>query len=48
MIASDDTPVENVAQLSWIAAAFADWTMALSALIAGLDFENHPPMMAVF
>ena len=44
-MARDDTPVKNVAQLSWMAALLADLTMALSALMAGFDLENHPPMV---
>ena len=45
-MASDETPVEKITQLSCIAAAFADCTIALSALMTGFNFENHLPMMA--
>ena len=44
MIARDEIPVLNVAQLSWMA-AFPVCVMASWALILGLD-ENQPPMTA--
>ena len=45
MMAREDMPVLNIAQLSCIAALLDDWGMAFSALISGLDLESHPPIL---
>ena len=45
MIAIDDNPVENVAQLSWIIGESADCRMALLSLISGSDLLIQDPIV---
>ena len=43
MMAREEIPVLNIAQLNWTA-AFPVWVMASWALTSGSD-ENQPPML---
>ena len=44
MIAREDMPVLNIAQLSCIA-VLPDWEITFSVLTSGFDFENQPPIL---
>ena len=48
MIAKDDMPVENVAQLSCITTESADWRMAWLSLTLGSDLLNQEPILFLF
>ena len=45
MIAMEDMPVENVAQLSCMAAEPADWRMAWLSMTLGSGLLNQEPIL---